>query len=532
MTMTVEQDSSDPRALATALIQRNLPDGGAYLGGTAVAIGGGYFLSAGHVFYPASTPNTLKSAQSFEFMVGHGLQTSHSALISAPDFAGNIQNLGWGESGTDVAIIHTDDATAIDLPMLVYADPSDAEGSLSTFGFPSQGGFDGATIVQEDGTQSTNGHINVTLADGQVFDVLVSSAGAQVFGGQSGSGVWLTNDVDGDGRLETYLAGIVTLDIALPIGQPAIGYEPLGDVYAALAEMLANTGESADAFARATLVSGQTLGSAETSVTGSLLHEDLIGSVNADILSGLGGDDVLFGQEANDTLDGGAGNDRLWGDAGTDRLIDGAGKDNLYGGAGGDTFVLTADGEADAIKDFDTSQDLIDVSAWGATSFADLLITTHSTGKSILRYGAEATSLNDGAWTLSADQFTADHFIFAAQASVTILQGTNGNDRLFGTGANEDLRDGAGIDNLWGRGGADIFTLAADDRPDAIKDFQDGLDRIDVSAWGVTRFEDLTIYDHSTGKTILLYGREALSINDGFWTLPASSFTADDFIFA
>lgn len=517
--------------MATTLVQRTVSDTNVQLAGTAVAIGGGYFLSAGHVFFSAASPESPKSAQFFTFFVGEGLDTGHTTSILAADFPGNIANMGWGQSGSDIAVIHTDDSEAVDIPMLVYADPGDAEGAVTTFGYPSQAqGFDGMTMVQVTGSQSPGSLSLFTLSNGEAVDVLVSDGGAEVVGGQSGSGLWLTNDVDGNGVYESYLAGIVTLDVSKD-GDPAIGYEPLGDAYAALTQMIEATGESADDFARATLVSGQSNGSAFTDVTGSLLHEILIGGVNADTLSGLGGRDDLYGRDANDILDGGGGNDRLWGHEGADLLFDGAGKDNLFGGSGTDTFVLTADGQADAIKDFQIGIDLIDVSAWGVTEFSDLSIRTHASGKSTLRFGAETTSVNDGAWTLSADQFSADNFIFADGGTLIIVEGTDGNDKLYGTAANEDLRDGAGVDNFWGRGGADIFTMASDGDTDSIKDFEDGIDLIDISAWGATGFGDLSITTHATGKSILRFGDETLSINDGSWTLPASRFSADDFIF-
>ncbi|MEM9141234.1 MAG: M10 family metallopeptidase C-terminal domain-containing protein, partial [Pseudomonadota bacterium] len=308
--------------------------------------------------------------------------------------------------------------------------------------------------------------------------------------------------------------GIVTLDVTLGSGAPAIGYEPLGDFYNDLISFIESAGATADQFARATLLSGQFLGSPNTEVEGTFLHEDLVGGRNAD------------------TLDGGAGDDRIYGHEGADRLIDGAGKDNLTGGAGADVFVLSADGQADAIKDFEVGVDRIDISDWGVTAFADLKVFTHASGKSILRYADEAASINDGAWTLAADQLTADSFIFAGSGALVALTGTGGNDKLIGTGAAEAISDFSGVDNLWGRGGADVFVMAADGQSDSIKDFQDGRDRIDLSAWGVTEFSDLTLSTHASGKTILRYGSEALSINDGAWTLPASSFSAEDFIFA
>src|SRR5690606_6209554 len=73
------------------------------------------------------------------------------------------------------------------------------------------------------------------------------------------------------------------------------------------------------------------------------------------------------------------------------------------------------------------------------------------------------------------------------------LQGGAGNDRLSGQAGNDILRGGAGADTLdggagndrlFGEGGSDRFVFAPGGGTDRIKDFQDGTDRIDLSAFG------------------------------------------------
>ena len=63
-------------------------------------------------------------------------------------------------------------------------------------------------------------------------------------------------------------------------------------------------------------------------ITGSEISEVLIGTPEADQISGLGGDDLILGGPGSDLLDGGIGRDTLLG-----------GVDS----AGADTFVLRAD---------------------------------------------------------------------------------------------------------------------------------------------------------------------------------------------
>jgi len=106
--------------------------------------------------------------------------------------------------------------------------------------------------------------------------------------------------------------------------------------------------------------------------------DDLAGGSGQDLLRGGNGNDTLNGGDGDDKLRGGKGDDRLTGEAGADKLIGGAGDDHLRGGAGrdvlvgeagADTFVFrkTADSglgaEADRIADFESGQDVIDLSA-------------------------------------------------------------------------------------------------------------------------------------------------------------------------
>lgn len=538
-TMRVPSDTTAIEAESTASVLRVISPGASQSHGTAVSVGGGLYLSAGHVFFRESDPDTAREGLRYDLRTGLGLDAARTAQIDGPDFSGTVVNGGWGvPGGSDIAWALSDDAVAVRQPMIVFADPNNAAGDLVTYGFAAEGGFDGQTMVRTTGALGPNRHITVntgTVGSGNQ-QVLVSDPGMDVLGGQSGSGMWLITDLDGNGVGETYLAGILSLRVTLASGAEAAGFEPLGDVYTQLGAFADTHGLSADAIAPVTLVSGQDPGSAKTTLTGTGLHEIFVGSVNADTFFGAAGADTLSGGHGDDVLDGGSGNDRLLGGDGSDRLADGAGKDNLTGGAGADVFAMVADGQADAIKDFDLTEDRIDLSAWGVSSLDQLTITQHASGKVIVRYGPEAMSVNDGAWTLAAGALTAEHFVFADAGGdldrSTDIQGTAANDKLIGTGLAERLFDGAGIDNLFGRGGADVFAMAADGRVDSIKDFERGLDRIDLTAWGVTGFAELDIQDHSSGKAILRYGAEILSINDGSWTLPASSFSADDFVFA
>ena len=112
------------------------------------------------------------------------------------------------------------------------------------------------------------------------------------------------------------------------------------------------------------------------------------------------------------------------------------------------------------------------------------------------------------------------------------LLGSAGADTLQGAGGVDWLHDGAGSDVLTGGGGADVFVFARDGAIDRISDFEDGIDRIDVSDWGRIYSRDvLTITATATGAEIS-YGTERLIVMSSTATsLAASAFSDADFIF-
>lgn len=140
-------------------------------------------------------------------------------------------------------------------------------------------------------------------------------------------------------------------------------------------------------------------------LTGTNAANIIIGGIDGDIIKGLGGSDELFG---------GAGNDDIRGGAGADLLSDGAGTDRLLGGSGADTFAMSADGDLDRILDWE-AQDLIDLTEWGVTDIADLIITALPNGQVRIEAGAETLLIKGmGGSVLSAALFTPDKFVFAA----------------------------------------------------------------------------------------------------------------------
>lgn len=111
----------------------------------------------------------------------------------------------------------------------------------------------------------------------------------------------------------------------------------------------------------------------------------LFGGKGDDTMRGGADDDIMFGEKGNDRMFGGEGDDQVVGQQGDDELSGGAGadmlsggedNDRLIGGAGADIFIyLEGDSGKDRIVDFTPGEDLIDLTALGASSaeIADFL---------------------------------------------------------------------------------------------------------------------------------------------------------------
>lgn len=204
------------------------------------------------------------------------------------------------------------------------------------------------------------------------------------------------------------------------------------------------------------------------------------------------------GTSLDDQIIGSAASESLTGEAGADILLDGHGIDTLSGGSGADLFVMTADGQADYITDFEPGLDRLDLSAFDFfSSLSQLTILPNGTGAT-LSIGAEVIevttsdlspltsaqlsyadvfnvdrppllmvgrdvigssnneTLNGGAGNDTISGF-AGHDLIAGGAGVDLLLGGVGNDTVSGDAAGDTLYGGAGNDLLQGGDGNDVI---------------------------------------------------------------------------
>ena len=189
----------------------------------------------------------------------------------------------------------------------------------------------------------------------------------------------------------------------------------------------------------------------------------------------------MLGDAGRNTLTGGAGSDGIFGGGGDDVIFGGGGADTLLGGGGADTFAYlqASDSSAqayDIIRDFNSGEDRIDLSALNATSTA------------IVRQGAATfifAATPTGDFQLGVTSAVQGSDLISAPGAGYLLVGDGGFNTLSGGAGADILIGGGGGDRLTGGAGADIFRYAAASdstvaAPDFILDFQSGVDKIDL----------------------------------------------------
>lgn len=92
--------------------------------------------------------------------------------------------------------------------------------------------------------------------------------------------------------------------------------------------------------------------------------------------------------------------------------------------------------------------------------------------------------------------------LLKGQADNDILKGGRGHDRLLGGDGDDFLAGGRDNDLLTGGAGADVFQFGVTSGSDRIRDYQDGADKIDLSALGISSFNQVLHHAHmSDGDT-------------------------------
>lgn len=305
---------------------------------------------------------------------------------------------------------------------------------------------------------------------------------------------------DGTGRARDSLAPLDVQAIRYLYGATA-GYTAVWNPAGQFIEINGGAGDDRIVTGRAdSLMLG---GSGNDRLTGAQFDDTLKGGSGDDRLDGGAGTDLLQGQQGHDRIFGGGGddqllggseNDRLHGEAGRDRLVGGDGNDQLSGGDGNDD-LRGQDG-----NDWLSGGGLADQLSGGAG--ADTL--TGGAGEDGLRgdTGNDLLSGDGGADLL--DGGAGDDRLNGGGGGDNLM-GAQGQDTLVGDAGQDTLFGGTEADRLMGGAGADIFVFRGYFGRDTVLDWEDGIDRIDLSrSAGIDDFGDLAPHARQNGENVVI----------------------------
>lgn len=261
-------------------------------------------------------------------------------------------------------------------------------------------------------------------------------------------------------------------------------------------------------------------------------NDTFFGGDGDDKLRGLGGDDQLYGENDNDKLEGGEGNDllldledhvaihyndngvpkRLFLGGGNDTLLGGNGADTLYAGMGND--VLYGEGQddylngglgSDLLDGGEGNDTLIDEDKFFGLADSPFRPDGIAPSSDTLRGGNGNDTLiggpgNDYLFGGAGNDVLIDEDAIGSHWN-DIIDGGAGNDVIRSFGGLNMIFGGAGDDKIMagpghtvsGGSGADTFGLLKEWMDHAgffITDFEKGVDKIDLTGWGVNMLSD------------------------------------------
>ena len=222
------------------------------------------------------------------------------------------------------------------------------------------------------------------------------------------------------------------------------------------------------------------------SLLGTDSNENIVGYIHTNnIIKGEGGNDNLYGQGWDDTMYGGGGNDLIEGGSGNDTLIGGRGDDILNGGIGDDVYIYNKGDGADAILD-EGGQDKIKFGE--GIRKEDLIVTKESdnslkisfknslndslTIKELIYFGNTINNSKaieifefangdvlgfDDIKHLSLIGTDKDDVIAGYFGEKANIEGRGGNDKLSGSKFDDILNGGDGDDKIYAGEGNDVL---------------------------------------------------------------------------
>lgn len=222
--------------------------------------------------------------------------------------------------------------------------------------------------------------------------------------------------------------------------------------------------------------------SGQDKINGSTADDCIHGLSSSDFINGKKGFDSLMGGEGGDEILGGGGNDQIFGNSGKDKISGGCGSDTIFGGTWHDTIRgsfgqdhIFGEGGRDEIHG-GRGNDKLFGGDWDDTLFGN--------GGGDTIFGGNGHDVISGGG--------GDDYI-SGEASNDSLRGGNGDDTILGGEGRDTLSGGVGNDVLVGGSDIDHFVFFKGNSRDTLRDFERGVDVIDLRAWGISDMLDIQV---------------------------------------
>ena len=198
--------------------------------------------------------------------------------------------------------------------------------------------------------------------------------------------------------------------------------------------------------------------------------EVITGSQYRDVIAGNSEDQIFNGGDGNDVFRTRGGNDEVHGDDGDDQVI-GTGSEEWASGGQGNDVIRVFGGDDEVYGD--AGEDILRLGS----------------GEDYAEGGADDDRIFGQGGHDEIDAGDGNDYVEGGNGRDLIFGG-DGDDVLKGEGSLDTLIGDAGDDTLWGGDGRDTFVFSdtIDGGRDLIKDWQDGLDKLDLTDFGFTDF--------------------------------------------
>ncbi|MEP3847471.1 MAG: calcium-binding protein [Paracoccaceae bacterium] len=437
-------------------------------------------------------------------------------------------------------------------------DTVDGGGGFDSLYYNREGVVDGISADLEAGTIEgvwfdqafTDSVLNIEEIHGsdQGNDTILGDSAANQFLGQAGN-----DSLAGRGGNDTLFGGDGNDTLLGNEGEDLLeGGEGQDEVFGADGNDTILGDDGSDLLGGASGADSLSGGNGDDTLFGGDENDTLDGGDGDDIVSGGQGDDLILASQGQDQVDGNAGNDTIdYSGAGSavtvklnkgtavtdsfvdsiqgienvigtdfdDRLVGDIGHNELWSGAGNDTInnlggndtIDTGTGDDSVLGSSDAEQiTLGDGDDVARTKGGDDLIEGGQGNDTIAGNGGADTAFGDDGddtFFMGSQNDTAfggaGEDVINGSFGADVLDGGADDDRVRGDAGVDQINGGDGDDLLVGGTNADTFWFFDTDATgvDRIKDFEDGLDRVNLSDWGFASDADVFAIASAAGGT-------------------------------